>query len=127
MNKKDRICRKGLFRRKVGKRHYDRRENAVLHHGDELKHFLLKAEVGFRLRSAGHDFCTEVEFPNGKICDVFDLDTFIVYELESDLDRAARGKKLEDFGGFGFVQDVIVLDVDGLEVRGDGLEKELVL
>ena len=126
MNKKQRERRKLLFRNKVGKKHFDRRKNAVLHHGDDWKHFLLKAELGFLLRDAGHEFGSELEFPNGRTCDVFDLETFIVYELESGLDDAARGKKLEDFGGFGFVEDVIVLDVGGLEL-GEGLERELVL
>lgn len=79
-------------------------------HGDGFNHFLVKAAVYKVLQEAGHEVLTEVEFPNGYVADVIDLNTFYIYEVETDADTDTIIDKIEHFDGFSVVEEVLVLD-----------------
>lgn len=103
----------------------------VAYHSDGFSHWMAKACIGFILRKNNHKFATEVEFDNGAIADVIDLNTFIVYELESNYTEKDKQEKYDNFWEYEEVRDIIVLDPQ--ELSGDlktmrtELENKLVL
>jgi hypothetical protein len=72
-----------------------RPKNAIyIRPGNSIKHEVGKLEICHRLQSAGHDFITEAkENESGLVRDVVDLDTGQIYEVETDVKRAARHGK----------------------------------
>jgi len=105
--------------------------NKVVRHGDRYKHYLVKAATGYILQNNGHKFTTELEFENGRIADVFDLNTFIVYELESNFTEKDKKEKVDNFREYDDVWDVMVFDPqkapDDLNQIKSWLEDKLVL
>jgi hypothetical protein len=110
MNEKEKEKQRIALRELVGHKHFYSRKGKVCYHGDGYKHFMVKAAIGYILRKKGHGFATELEFPNGRIADVVDLETFLIYEAESDKTRLQESRKLGNFWDYGPVADVIVLD-----------------
>lgn len=106
-------------------------EGKVCFHGDAYKHYLIKAATGYILRKNDHVFTTELEFENGRIADVMDLNTFIVYELESNFSNSDYTEKVDNFREYENVKDVIVFDPqeapNDLSGIKDWLEEKLVL
>jgi len=101
-------------------------------HGDAFRHFVVKSAIYKLLSEAGHDnVFTELPFPNGRIADVLDTETGLVYEVETDMTASDQREKEENFWDFQGIRDVIVIDPSGLpenlkELRSE-LKSELVL
>jgi len=60
-----------------------------------------------------HHFKTEQFIRNG-ICDVIDLDTFVIYEIESHVHPIVRRKKLEAFY-HPLIEDILIVDIKKLK------------
>ena len=103
----------------------------VAWHSDGWKHWMVKAAIGYVLRQKGHVFATEVEFSNGRIADVLDLNTFLVYELESNHSDKDEKEKKENFWSYEHVRDTLVIDPqsapDDLDELRGWAEDKLVL
>lgn len=67
------------------------------------------------MRKAGHRFKTEQPL-NEAVCDVIDLDAFVVYEIESYANSAIIKKKLDDYR-HPFVEDLFILDLRKLKLN----------
>lgn len=95
-------------------------------HGDHFRHFLVKSAIYKLLSEAGHDHVfTEIPFPNGKIADVLDTETALVYEVETGMTNQDQLEKEENFWDFPGIQDVIVIDPKRLPENLEELRKEL--
>lgn len=131
MNERDRQIKRIAVKELVGNKHYFDRKGDVKYHSDGYVHYLAKAAIGFILRKNSHEFATELEFPNGAIADVIDLNTFIVYELESNYSEKDKQEKYDNFWEYEEVRDIIVLDPQELsgdiKTMGTELESKLVL
>ena len=75
------------------------------------KHFLLKCIIAKILMDAGHAIITEARCARGEI-DVFDIDTKIAYEVETQCTKAKIDFKVKQYSDEGIVNDVIVFDLD---------------
>lgn len=84
--------------------------NSIRFSGNEsFKHRVVKFMVCHLLSMKGHRFKTE-ENIKGSICDVIDLDNFIIYEVESKATKRTLRKKLDDFY-HPYIEDIIVIDI----------------
>ena len=103
----------------------------VAYYSDGYHHWMAKASIGFILRKNDHKFATEVEFSNGAIADVMDLETFIVYELESNYSKKDKQEKYNNFWDYEEVKDIIVIDPqkfsNDIKTMRNELESKLVL
>lgn len=129
MNEKEKALKRTRLKEEIGD--FWENEGVVKYHSDGYKHFIVKSAICFVLRKNGHDFCTEHEFPNGRICDVLDVETFLVYECESNASSSDVEEKLGNFWDYDEVRDTIVIDPtdapdDIGEIR-DWVEDRLVL
>jgi hypothetical protein len=77
--------------------------------GELFKHQLVKFLICYHLLALKHHFKTEQPICKG-ICDVIDLDTFTIYEIESNLSPFLRRKKLEDFY-HPLIEDIFIVDL----------------
>jgi len=95
----------------------DLRELDTLKFGpkETLSHRVTKLILCHLLRKAGHHFKTEQPI-NKAICDVIDLDTFVVYEIESYANSTTIKKKLDDYR-HPFVEDLFILDLRKLKLN----------
>jgi len=76
---------------------------------ETLSHRLAKFIVCYLLAKEHHHFKTEQPI-NEAVCDVIDLDTLIVYEIESYAHSTTIKKKLDDFR-HPLIEDLIILDL----------------
>jgi len=125
VNKKQRELKRMAVRDLVNKKHFYDRKGSVQYHGDALKHYVAKSVIGYIFRKNDHEFATELKFPNQKIADVMDLNTFIVYELESNYSEKDKEEKYENFWEYEEVKDIIVLDPQKLSGNIKEMRKEL--
>ena len=79
---------------------------------EEFNHALAKFLVCFGILRDGHRFKTEQKI-NSSICDIIDLDNFIIYEIESNADSAKHKSKLEDFY-HPHIEDIVIIDLKKL-------------
>jgi len=84
----DRITRLGIGLKDVNTVRFQR--------GEHFAHQLVKFIICHHLFKLKHRFKTEQPVVNG-ICDVIDLDTSVIYEIESHVHPIVRRKKLEAF------------------------------
>lgn len=130
MNKKERKIRKQKIFGIVKKESY-RTQDSVEFHSDGYKHFMVKAAIGYVLRDNSHRFLTEAEFPNGRMADVVDLHTGLVYEVETNASRKDVEEKLGNFWDYEPIDDVLVIDPtefpDDLDEIREQVRGELVL
>lgn len=108
--------------------------SGVNRHGDQYRHFMVKAAIYEILSDEGHEVRTEVEVPNEWIVDVIDADTAHIYEVETDLapaDRKSKVKRYLQARCMGpVIEDIIFLDpkelpTDIFELK-EALKDELV-
>ncbi|MEM2129776.1 MAG: hypothetical protein QXZ70_04175 [Candidatus Bathyarchaeia archaeon] len=85
---------------------------------EPLKHRVGKLPVCHSLFKAGHRFKTE-QLINGKQCDIIDLDTFVIYEIESQGRLGIMKKKIDDFT-HPYVEDLVIVDLG--KVQSDWCE-----
>jgi len=77
--------------------------------GELFRHQLAKFLICHHLLRLKHHFKTEQAICKG-ICDVIDLDTFTIYEIESNLSPILTRKKLEDFY-HPLIEDILIVDL----------------
>lgn len=63
--------------------------------GEHFTHQLIKFIICHHLLKLKHHFKTEQPIRNS-ICDIIDLDTFVIYEIETNMKPIVRRKKPED-------------------------------
>lgn len=80
--------------------------------GESFKHQLIKFLICHHLLRLKHHFKTEQTI-NSAICDIIDLDTFIIYEIESNISPFLTRKKLEDFY-HPLIEDIFLVDLKKL-------------
>lgn len=108
LNNKEKAVKQMKLKEEIGD--FWENEGVVKYHADGYKHFLVKSAICFVLRKNGHDFATEHEFPNGRICDVLDLETFHVYEIETNASESDVKEKLGNFWDYDGIRDTLVID-----------------
>lgn len=81
--------------------------------GEHFAHQLVKFMICHHLFKLKHHFKTEQFIGNG-ICDVIDLDTFVIYEIESHVHPIVRRKKLETFY-HPLISDIMIVDIKKLK------------
>ncbi len=79
---------------------------------EDFNHALTKFIVCFGILRGGHRFKTEQRI-NSSICDIIDLDNFIIYEIESNADSAKHKSKLGDFY-HPYIEDIVIIDLKKL-------------
>ena len=79
-------------------------------------HQLIKFIICHHLLRLKHHFKTEQPIRNS-VCDIIDLDTFIIYEIETNVGPTLRRKKLEDFY-HPLIEDIFIVDVKKLKHWG---------
>ncbi|MEM3506356.1 MAG: hypothetical protein QW589_01265 [Candidatus Bathyarchaeia archaeon] len=80
---------------------------------EDFRHALAKFLVCYGIFNNNHHFKTEQKI-NNAVCDVIDLDNFIIYEIESDAGMTKQKKKLEDFY-HPYIEDIIIVDLKKIE------------
>lgn len=124
MNERDREIRRIKIRKMLDVDIWDYQNVSI--HGDAWRHFLVKSAIFKLLNEAGHDHVfTEIPFPNGRIADVLDTETALVYEVETDMTASDQREKEENFWDFDGIQDVIVIDPGDLPENLKELRNEL--
>jgi hypothetical protein len=88
---------------------------------ESMKHWLTKAAIFKILRDRGRVVGTEIELGGG-IADVIDVDNFIVYEIEKELNER---KKKEKASRLKDAKDVFIIDLK--EVPDDFDKAEIYL
>jgi len=130
MNQKEKEIRKRKIYGILKKESYQT-QDSVEFHSDGYRHFMVKASIGYILRNNDHRFLTEAEFPNGRMADVVDLETGLVYEVETNASRSDAKEKLGNFWDYEPISDVIVLDPtdypEEINEMREQLKSELVL
>lgn len=129
MNKKERYLRLKSLKESVSPENrrngYWRERRGVHRHGDDWKHFMVKAAVFQFLSDQGHEVLTEVEIHDGYKVDVLDADTALVYEIETGLNKKTRRSKLKRYlhpeTKFGRAAEDIVF-IDPTELPDDLIE-----
>lgn len=76
-------------------------------------HRLVKFFICHNLADLRHHFKTE-QVVNGFVCDVIDLSSMIVYEVESNINFEKRKKKFEMFY-HPYIEDIVMVDVKKLD------------
>jgi len=87
-----------------------------LHNSNETAlHATVKTLLCREIQQRGRPWSTEVEFPNGSVCDVLDYGPIdgqaVVYEVESDPTRGTVRAKAEQYTEPFIVRDCLVLDL----------------
>jgi len=84
--------------------------NTLRFDGNEnLEHKLIKFLICHNLFEAGHHFMTEQPIKEA-ICDVIDLDTLIIYEIEANATLSKSKEKLEAFY-HPYIEDIVIIDL----------------
>lgn len=84
--------------------------NSVRFHMKEsFGHRMAKCMFCHLLWQKGHFFVTEHPI-NGSVCDVLDLNTFIVYEVEAEATPSRIKRKLDDYR-HPLIEDLIIIDL----------------
>jgi hypothetical protein len=95
------------------------------HSSEDWFHFIVKAMVFDILRRKGKTVLTEAHFRKLKAeADVFDVDDGIVYEIESNLTKNKRKRKLEQFS-HPLITEVFFVDLSQMPKTITGLRKRL--
>jgi hypothetical protein len=81
--------------------------------GESFAHQLVKFMICHHLLALKHRFKTEQQIGSA-ICDIIDLDTFIIYEIESSVSPFFVRKKLEDFY-HPIIEDIFIVDIKKLK------------
>lgn len=124
MNQKERELRRRKIQKMMDVKIWDYQNVSI--HGDHFEHFLVKSAIYKLLSEAGHDHVfTEIPFPNGRIADVLDTETALVYEVETNATASSREEKEKNFWDYPGIQDVLVIDPTGLPDEIGELRKEL--
>lgn len=79
------------------------------HMKESFSHRMAKCMLCSLLWEADHFFVAEQPI-NDSICDILDLNTFIVYEIESFPHASTIKKKLDDFR-HPMIEDLVILDL----------------
>jgi len=88
--------------------------NTIRFQGTEhFAHQLVKFMICHHLLRLKHHFKTEQLIKNS-VCDIIDLDTFIIYEIESHVHPIVRRKKLEAFY-HPLITDIQIVDIKKLK------------
>lgn len=88
--------------------------NTVKFHPKELfTHRLVKFLISHHIFELNHFFKTEQSI-NNAVCDVIDLSTMVVYEIESDIARGKSKKKLMQYD-HPYIEDLFIVDVRKLD------------
>lgn len=128
VNKKDKIVKRSKLSDNAD---IWKNEGKVAYHADGYRHWMVKSVIGYVLRKNNHKFSTEVEFENGRIADIVDLETFLVYECESNASKSDVEEKLGNFWDYDHISDTIVIDPtdapDDIHEIRDWVEERLVL
>jgi hypothetical protein len=81
---------------------------------ESFSHRIAKLALCHLLTKAGHNFKTEQ--PIGEaVCDVIDLDTLVIYEIESHANSTIIKKKLDDFL-HPLIEDLIIVDLRKMDI-----------
>lgn len=80
--------------------------------GELFRHQLIKFLLCHHLLRLKHHFKTEQKI-NNAVCDIIDLDTFTIYEIESHVHPIVRRKKLEAFY-HPLIEDIFIVDLKKL-------------
>ena len=84
--------------------------NTVKLDGNEsLEHRMIKFLICHNIFEAGHHFKTEQPIKDS-VCDVIDLDTMTVYEIETNATLSMRSNKLEAFY-HPYIEDIVIIDL----------------
>ena len=84
--------------------------NVVRFHSREpLKHRMAKLVVCHHLFDIGHFFKTEQKIRES-FCDVIDLNTFTIYEIEAYATKRIEKKKLEQFY-HPLIEDIVIINL----------------
>jgi hypothetical protein len=81
--------------------------------GEFFRHQLVKFIICHHLIELKHHFKTE-QVVVGGICDIIDLDTFTIYEVESNPSPINTRKKLNDFD-HPLIEDLLIVDLRKLK------------
>jgi hypothetical protein len=81
--------------------------------GEMFRHQLVKFIICHHLTELRHHFKTEQLIRNA-ICDIIDLDTLRIYEVETRFAPSVAKKKLEDFY-HPLIEDVFIVDLKKLK------------
>ncbi|MCW4003681.1 MAG: hypothetical protein NWE95_07205 [Candidatus Bathyarchaeota archaeon] len=81
---------------------------------ESFSHRVAKLVICNLLTEAGHHFKTEQPI-NEAVCDVIDLDTFVIYEIESHANSTIIKRKLDDFL-HPLIEDLIVVDLRKMDI-----------
>jgi hypothetical protein len=88
---------------------------------ESFAHQLIKFLVCHHLFKLGHHFRTEQTIERG-ICDIIDLDDFVIYEIETNPTTNGIKRKLEELNN-PVIKDIIIIDVRRLNVDWKGIMK----
>jgi len=104
----------------------EKNKNCLFTNGgsESMKHWLVKAMIFKILRERKRTVGTEIETKNG-IVDVIDVDNFIVYEIEKNLNK--RKKKLEQFKEFTDVFIINLKDIPNNLKQMESILREMVV
>jgi hypothetical protein len=81
--------------------------------GEMFRHQLIKFIICHHLTGLRHHFKTEQPIRNA-ICDIIDLDTFTIYEVETRSAPSVAKRKLEDFF-HPLIEDILIVDLKKLK------------
>jgi len=83
--------------------------NTLRFDGNEsFEHRLIKFLICHNIFEAGHHFKTE-QLIKDSICDVIDLDTLVIYEIEANATLQKNKEKLEAFY-HPYIEDIVIID-----------------
>lgn len=89
--------------------------NTVKFHSREsFSHRMTKCILCHLLWEKGHYFATEQPI-NDSICDVIDLNTFVIYEIEAQAIPSGIKKKLDDFR-HPLIEDLVIVDLRKMDM-----------
>jgi len=93
--------------------------------GELFRHQLIKFIICHHLTELRHHFKTEQPIRDS-ICDIIDLDTFRIYEIETRSSPSVAKKKLDNFY-HPLIEDVFIVDLKKLKHWGNifDLRKEV--
>ena len=90
--------------------------NTIKFNGYEsFSHRVIKFILCHLIYQMGHNFKTEQPIKKA-VCDVIDLDTFVVYEIECNPTPLAIKRKMKDYSN-PLIQDLIILDLRKMNIE----------
>jgi len=96
--------------------------NTVRFRGNEsFRHRLIKFLISQELFSLGHRFKTEQPIKSS-VCDVIDLDTLVIYEVESNPTMEVMKRKLREFY-HPYIEDIVIVDIRKIKVNWREMDK----